>query len=41
MKWILPVAVVVIMVLAVLDFVMGSSGPADQIAQAVGPYFLG
>ncbi len=41
MKWILPVAVIVIMTIAVLDYVAGSSGPAEVIAQAVGPNFLG
>lgn len=41
MKWILPVAVIVIMTLALMDYVAGSSGPAEVIAQAVGPHVMG
>ena len=41
MKWILPVAIVVLMTLAVLDFAAGTNSPSEQIAQAVGPYFMG
>jgi hypothetical protein len=39
--WMIPVAIVVLLTLAVLDLAIGNSNTTEFAAQALGPYVLG
>lgn len=40
-NWMLPVAIVVLMTLAVLDLASGYNGATEVMAQALGSYVVG
>ena len=41
MSWTYPVAIVVLLTLAVLDLAIGNSNTTEFVAQALGPYAMG